>query len=74
EVTGRYAAFGVEDRGRYFGKLVFCIKTNVFYLLLSPSPSTSLYLQGKRNLRNLNNIKSKKEAIHDKYISHRVVL
>ena len=32
----------VEDRGRYFGKLVFCIKTNVIYLPLPPS--TSLYL------------------------------
>ena len=31
-----------EDRGRYFGKLVFCIKTNVIYLPLSSS--TSLYL------------------------------
>ena len=31
-----------EDRGRYFGKLVFCIKTIVIYLLLSPS--TSFYL------------------------------
>ncbi|MBP3573466.1 MAG: hypothetical protein J6J71_02540 [Prevotella sp.] len=26
-----------EDRGRYFGKRVFCIKTNVIYLLLSSS-------------------------------------
>ena len=26
-----------EDRGRYFGKLVFCIKTNVIYLPLPPS-------------------------------------
>ena len=26
-----------EDRGRYFGKRVFCIKTNVIYLLLPPS-------------------------------------
>ena len=25
----------VEDRGRYFGKRVFCNKTNVIYLLLS---------------------------------------
>ncbi|MEE1317317.1 MAG: hypothetical protein U0K35_08855 [Prevotella sp.] len=25
-----------EDRGRYFGKLVFCIKTNVIYLPLPP--------------------------------------
>ena len=40
-----------EDRGQYFGKRVFCIKTNVIYLLLSSS--TSLYLQGKWNLRNL---------------------
>ncbi|MBP3574094.1 MAG: hypothetical protein J6J71_05785, partial [Prevotella sp.] len=31
-----------EDRGRYFGKLVFCIKTNVIYLPLPPS--TSFYL------------------------------
>ena len=42
-----------EDRGRYFGKRVFCIKTNVIYLPPSIS-SPSLYLQGKRNLRNLN--------------------
>ena len=50
-----------EDRGRYFGKRVFCIKTNVIYLLLSSSTSfylhvvktTSLYLQGKRNLRKI---------------------
>ena len=41
-----------EDRGRYFGKLVFCIKTNVIYLPLLPSifiylplsSSTSFYL------------------------------
>ena len=31
-----------EDRGRYFGKRVFCIKTNVIYLLLSSS--TFIYL------------------------------
>jgi len=31
-----------EDRRRYFGKRVFCIKTNVFYLPLPPS--TSIYL------------------------------
>ncbi|MBP3574240.1 MAG: hypothetical protein J6J71_06575 [Prevotella sp.] len=31
-----------EDRGRYFGKRGFCIKTNVIYLLLSSS--TSFYL------------------------------
>ena len=31
-----------EDRGQYYGKLVFCIKTNVIYLLLSPF--ISLYL------------------------------
>ena len=41
-----------EDRGRYFGKRGFCIKTNVIYLLLPPY--ISLYLQGKRNLRKLN--------------------
>ena len=35
EVKGRYAAFSLEDRGRYFDKQVFCIKTNVIYLLLS---------------------------------------
>ena len=34
---GRYAAFGGEDRGQYFGKRVFYIKTNVIYLLLSSS-------------------------------------
>jgi hypothetical protein len=27
-----------EDRGRYFGKRVFYIKTNVIYLPLSPLP------------------------------------
>ncbi|MBP3573467.1 MAG: hypothetical protein J6J71_02545 [Prevotella sp.] len=32
-----------EDRGRYFGKRVFCIKTNVIYLLLSSS--TSFYVK-----------------------------
>ena len=50
-----------EDRGRYFGKRGFCIKTNVIYLPLPPSTSlylhvvktTSLYLQGKRNLRKI---------------------
>ena len=31
-----------EDRGRYFGKRGFCIKTNVIYLLLPPS-TPSLY-------------------------------
>ena len=31
-----------EDRGQYYDKLVFCIKTNVIYLLLSPF--ISLYL------------------------------
>ena len=31
-----------EDRGRYFGKRVVCIKTNVFYLPLSSF--TSFYL------------------------------
>gem|GEM_PF-1828822 len=52
-----------EDRRRYFGKQGFCIKTNVIYLLLPPSTSfyllrmsTSLYLQGKWNLRNLYSI------------------
>jgi hypothetical protein len=42
EVKGRYAAFSGEDRRRYFGKRVFCIKTNVFNLPLSSS--TSFYL------------------------------
>ena len=42
EVKGRYAAFSVEDRERYFDKRVICIKTYVIYLLLSSS--TSFYL------------------------------
>ena len=52
EDKGRYAAFGGEDRGQYFGKRGVCIKTNVIYLLLYPS--TSFYLKCKRNLRKLN--------------------
>ena len=37
-----------EDRGRYFGKLVFCIKTNVIYLLLSPCSKNYLPLSTRQ--------------------------
>ena len=43
EVDSRFSA--VEDRGRYS----VCSKTNVFYLLLSSSRSTSGRLQGKNS-------------------------
>ena len=65
EVDSRFSA--AEDRGQYF---VYS-KTNVFYLLLSPSRSTSgrlqgknsLYLQSKRSLRKLN--QESRGQVHD---------